>query len=115
MANKKHIEPLVIASALLVGSCSDNPIGVEDTKYECTQYKCDVFFHLVNSDEIEHELEYLVRAHDRVSKGGNSVSNMVVAEKRHQLNIQGGEKIMVEESIEVGAQPYQVVVTAWKK
>ena len=84
-------------------------------KYECTRYKCDVSFHLVNSDVIEHELEYLVRAHDRVNKGQNTVSNKVVAEKREKLMIQGGETIMVEENFEVEDRPHQVVVTAWKK
>jgi len=106
----------IFFSSTLIG-CSDNPLSVLDTQWDCRKEKtgpiCEVKFTLENSSHFPIAANALIRAHRRRTGGLGEVSNHLVGEKVLKFTIQPNERKEVEEILEVQGRATQIVVTAW--
>ena len=98
-------------------SCSNNPLSVSETKWDCHRAQptpiCEITFRLENSSHFPIATNVFIRAyHSSGKRNFGNISNQVVGEKTTSLTIQPNEKKEIQEKIEVKGRVTKIFVTA---
>jgi PBP1b-binding outer membrane lipoprotein LpoB len=104
---------IILVLVLFTQSCSDNPIEVQELKWNCEYEKeCEVTFQLINRGSVDADVQFAIRAHKR-TRIQNAIRNEVVGEKKGKLLISPIKVVDVKERIKTNGKTFQIVVSAW--
>ncbi|MDM8564624.1 hypothetical protein QUF74_03130 [Candidatus Halobeggiatoa sp. HSG11] len=104
----------ILILAPFVQSCSDNPIEVQELKWNCEYKECEVTFQLINTEPMNADVQFAIRAHKRTEiQGSGAIRNEVVGEKKGKLLIPSGKIVDVKEIVKTNGKTFQIVVSAW--